>query len=108
MASVLQSLIKWAGLLGIAYFAFRSIEALAGKVTFADIGIDFLAKIKVSVGLAWTFGTGGVFYGLRQNALKKRAIARFEKRNTQLEKLVDPNRTSSGLTLTGETHPDDE
>ncbi len=108
VASIANNLIRWAGLGVIAYFAYRSIDALAGKETTANVMVNFLASIKANQWAAWIAGGGGTIYGLRQRSLRRKTIARLQKRNTDLESKIDPNRTSSGLTERGETDPKDE
>jgi hypothetical protein len=105
--SVFNTLIKWGGLLGISYFAYLSIDALAGQTTAADIGIKFLADVKVSEAVAWIFGGSGIAYGLRQRKLRRDTVERVQRRVEGLEKEIDPKRSSSELTRRGETPPED-
>lgn len=107
-SSILNNLIKWSGLVLIAYFIYRSVDSLSGKATDANIGVSFLAKITLSEWVAWIFGVGGVGYGMRQSNLRKRVVARHEAKERAWEAEIDPNRSSSGLTFRGETHPRDE
>lgn len=108
VASVLNNLIRWAGVVAIAGFAYLSIESLAGETTNADIGIRFAGNIKLSEVFAFLFGGGGVAYGLRQRTLRKSTIDRLQERIRRLEENKDPSRTSSGLTTKGDTHPNDK
>ena len=48
-ASVFNTGFKWAGLVGIAYFAYKSIEALAGTTTVADLICGHRSPVN------WTF-----------------------------------------------------
>jgi len=108
LAIVANNLIKWGGLVAISYFIYLSIDSLAGETTAADIGIGLLADIKLSDAAAWVFGGSGTVYGLRQRTLRRSTIERLQARIKELEKAIDPKRTSSGLTTRGETHPMDE
>jgi hypothetical protein len=40
VASIFGAVFRWGGLVGIAYFGFRAIEALSGNTTVADIGLN--------------------------------------------------------------------
>lgn len=102
------SFIRWGSLVLIVRYIFLSIESLAGKITLTDIGINFLGEVKVSVALAWTIGIFGAFYGLKQRKLRKDTIERLQLRNTDLETMIDSNRSSSKLTVRGETRPEDK
>jgi hypothetical protein len=101
-------LVKWGGLVAIARYGYLTVNALAGQQTAADIGINFLADIRVSEALAWLLAGCGVFYGRRERKLRKDSIERLQQRNRTLEKVIDPGRTSSNLTPRGDTRPEDE
>lgn len=104
---VLLSLIRWSAIILIARYGYLSIEALAGKSTLADIGINFLSDIKVSVAIAWGVGVGGAIYGLKQRKLRRDTVERLQERIQTLEAEKDPARTSSQLTKRGDTRPED-
>jgi len=105
--AVLNNLIRWGGLVGLAYFAYRSVEVLAGGTTVADIGLKFLADVKISQLLSYTVAVGGGVYGWRQRKLRRDTVERLQGRIKELEKSIDPQRTSSGLTTRGATNPED-
>jgi hypothetical protein len=107
IVSVFNNLIRWAGAVAIAYFGFRGVAALAGQQTAADIGIKFLADVRVSEALAWIFGTSGLAYGWRQRKLRRDTVERIQSRVEKYEKSIDPSRSSSTLTRRGETKPED-
>lgn len=109
-ASVLRTLIKWGSFVCIAYFAKEAIKALAGQTTFSQFIIDVptlesLVDWKEYVLLA--FGTLGPAYGYYQRRLKINTISQLHGRIETLETRLDPNRSSSTLTRTGETRPED-
>jgi len=104
---VLQSLLRWGGIVAIAWFTRLAVGDLAGQTTLADIGIDFLGKVEVSVALAWTAGAAGGYYGYRQRKLRRDTVERLQKRVKELENFIDKNRSSSQLTSRGDTRPED-
>jgi len=105
---VLRDVIKYGALVWIASYFNRSIETLAGKTTLADIGVSFLANMKVSIAFAWTFGFAGIIYGYTQRNLRKDTVARLQQRIKDLELSVDTNRSSSEITVQGNTRPEDK
>ena len=109
-ASVLNTLIKYAGLFGIFYWVFRSVEVLAGETTVADfgVGVRLFASVRVSQLVAWALAGMSVAYGLGQRTLRRKTIERLQGRITVLEAQIDPGRTSSRLSSGGETRPEDE
>ena len=106
-ARVLIAAFPWAGIALVAFFVDQSIAALAGKTTFANIGVRFLANVKVSEAVAYLFGAGGVGYGLNRERLRQRTIRRLGARVAELEGGLDRARSSSGLTPEGRTRLED-
>lgn len=107
-SQIVSLLIPWGALVFIAYYTNNSINTLAGKFTFADIGIRFMADFKISEALAYLLATLGVAYGLREKKLRRDIIERLSGRIQVLEKQLDPNRTSSHLMPRGTTRPEDK
>ncbi|HFD32861.1 MAG TPA: hypothetical protein ENJ28_09180 [Gammaproteobacteria bacterium] len=105
---VLLSLIRWGAIILVARYGYLSIEVLSGKNTLADIGINFLSNIKISVAFSWFVGVGGAVYGLSQRKLRRDTVERLQGRIQMLEKELDPARTSSRLTKRGDTRPEDK
>jgi hypothetical protein len=108
VGSAIQVLVPWGSAVAIAYFVYLSLRSLVGHYTFADIGLSFLGDFKISEGLAYIFGTGGVVYGVKQKKLRERNIERTAGRIKDYETAIDPNRTSSRLTPQGRTRPEDK
>ena len=108
IASVANTVTKWGALVLIAFFGYRAVDVLAGQETLADIGIRFLADIRVSTAVGWLSGLLGVGYGIRQRALRYNTIERLQTRIRELESAIDPKRSSSKLTTRGQTRPEDE
>lgn len=70
---LLRHALTVAGVVGVAYFASRSIAALAGETTAAEIAFRFLANVRLSEALAWLFGASGVGFGYLQRGMRQRA-----------------------------------
>lgn len=68
---------------------------------------QFLSNIKFSQVAAWVFGCGGVIYGRTQHRLRKNTVKFFQGRIRDLETGIDPDRSSSELTIDGDTRPED-
>ena len=110
----LQTCAKWgAGAYVAATFVQelrQSIGLLAGQETHANVAFSYFVSspsgltISVSIG----FGITCLTYGMWERRLRHRTLARYENRNAELERRLDPSRTSSGLTAEGRTHPRDK
>ena len=84
------------------------VYLLAGKTTIADLKLvsplgDFvISRTWVCLALG-AFGVLGIVYGLLERALRKNLIKHLGNRFRKQEQVIDPNRSSSGLTEEGET-----
>jgi hypothetical protein len=107
IVQVLNNLIRWGGIVLIVRYIYLGIDTLSGKSTLADIGVEFLTDINISITIAWLAGIGGLAYGYKQRMLRKDTIERLVGRIQELEGTFDPNRTSSKLTKRGDTRPED-
>ncbi|MEK6710796.1 MAG: hypothetical protein AABZ64_09465 [Nitrospinota bacterium] len=104
--SVVRNLIKW----GFFAFAIKAVaDALAGKMTFADIVIkvsgilpdDTICKI-LAGGLVLAVG-----WAYFERKLRYRVIARQHDLGARYEQIRDPNRSSSRIMPDGRTRPED-
>ncbi len=59
-------------LVAIFYYLTQMVEALAGKITIADFAINLWANLKLQYIVPYTFGGGGIVYGIYQRRLRKR------------------------------------
>lgn len=103
-----NNLLKWGGLVLISRYIYYSIDSLAGKTTLADVGISFLGNLEVSITIAWVFGFCGIAYGVWQRKLRRDTVEVLQTRNIELERRIDPGRTSSSLTERGDTREEDK
>jgi len=108
VATVLITAIKWGAILGVFRYISVMVVALAGQTTAADIGIKILGNFSISTALAWALGIGCAGYGRAQNKLRKDTVERLQKRIQELERGVDPRRSTSRLTSRGDTRPEDD
>jgi hypothetical protein len=106
--SVVKELVRWGAMVLIAYFGFRSLEVLAGKTTSSNIFINLLTDLRANSYFAILFGGGGVFYGYRQRKLRRDTAERLQTRIKDYELKLDPKRSSSRLTIRGDTRPEDK
>ena len=116
VVSVIRDIIKW-GIIGfIFYCGYLSISVLAGKTTQADINVNIFESFAVQLMqntrlLEWAqyvLIIALILWGLFERRLRGTTIARLTARINQLELKLDPKRTSSRLTSTGQTRPGDE
>jgi hypothetical protein len=108
IGSIFHVVVPWAGAALVALFFYKAVASLAGQYTFAQVGLSFLGDFKISDAVAYLFGGGGVAYGLNRKKLQGDNLERTAKRIAELEKQIDPKRSSSRLTPRGLTRPEDK
>ncbi len=106
--TLITTAIKYGTLVACVYLGYLSIESLAGRVTLATVGIRLLGNLRVSEGICAILTTGGIVYGVGQRRLRHKAVKHLGNAKNELEKILDPGRSSSGLTEAGGTRPEDE
>ena len=98
--------------LGLAYYAYQSIKALAGQTTAAKFVLGYLTDAQGGASTKpWIVTTiAAIVWGFLERWLRRRKVGSMSKRSKDLEKLFDAKRTSSGLTKTGQVprHNGDE
>lgn len=107
MANAVQLIIPWGSAVLIFGFLYLMVSRLAGQTTLAKIGIAFLGDIRLPNALAYAFGGGGMLYGLNERRLRHKKTETMARHSAELEKLVDPNRSTSGITPKGTTRRED-
>jgi hypothetical protein len=106
-ADVLSAAMKWGSISFLAYCLYLSVNSLAGQDTFAKIGIGFMVNMTVSKWVAYVFGLGGTAYGWNERRLRRNTVLRLGPSRLEYERRLDPRRSSSGLTLSGDTSPEE-
>lgn len=108
-----RTFVKWAAWCVIAYIGFTNltpmIVVLAGKTTVVDVAVGFGARLlaRLDVTMSWVTTFAAVTWAFTERKLRHRKIEQIQDHNRQLEMRMDPDRTSSGLTVQGKTHPQD-
>lgn len=83
--------------------AYWSIAELAGKTTVANVVFDVLGQDVVKMSLAYFLAICGIAYGLFERYLRRTNIARMSAKLEEYEKMINPEKGTSGLTIRGTT-----
>jgi hypothetical protein len=102
----LVTLIRGATTVGVAYCLYLSVNSIAGKTTVFSAVLSVLADLRISILVTLTLA--GCGWGLIERMLRQRKTEYFQQRIRDLEKKIDPQRTTSGLTPKGKTNPQDK
>lgn len=92
----------------LGMFARDAVIALAGKTTNANVLLEFFGHLEVTVAIAWGAAATAAIWGYRERSLRRSTTKRLSTQIEDLELLVDPGRTSSNLSRTGQTNPKDK
>ena len=103
----LFNIIRWLSITLVILYGCHTllliIESLAGKKTVFHFTVDIAVSIILDVA-----GVAGIIFGYYQWIQKNKDIARLTSRLQECEKIIDPGRGSSGLSLTGDTNKEDK
>lgn len=91
-----------AGAVALAYVAIAlPVIESHGQSTTISLAYDFLADVKVHIWLAWGAAAVCAMGWRRERSARLKERAEKDARIEQLEKAIDPARTSSGLSPSG-------
>lgn len=117
ISKIISPAIKWTGLGFMAYQATIAIGYLSGKTTDATIDLKASAFFNPDnacenwpywiAALSVVLCTAAISYGINQRTLRKNTIENLASFKEKYEKMIDPNRSTSGLLGDGSTHPND-
>ena len=100
--------IRWGVGLMMVYWLASAVKELAGQETYADIFLGFMGSLTIEKGLCYGVGAVGVEYGLVEKKFRRDRTENMAKRIQELEQGIDPERTSSNITVRGTTRPEDK
>lgn len=100
---VARSAIKYGSLVLIAWILARAWVAAAGTATSLSLLVRLAADFGASKGLWVVVIVGGYGWAVGERALRRSQVKMMGARITELEKRIDPARSSSGLTVAGVT-----
>jgi hypothetical protein len=102
---------KWGSLSLLGFFVYRCVGMLAGRQTVAQFGLYLIADLKAAKAFShitsWALGASGTAYGIRERNLRRKSIKRITAHTIELEKKLDPGRSTSHLTERGTTRRED-
>ncbi|MER8511664.1 hypothetical protein NKH47_01740 [Mesorhizobium sp. M1060] len=98
-------IVKWLGIVFAIMAGGYALRPFAGERTIVSLAFSFLADVKFA--LAITLTGAAVAWAAAERMLRRRKTEQLQDRIIDLERRIDPNRTTSGLTKKGMTNPRD-
>lgn len=110
VTQILVSIAKYGCWAFIGFHFFNAIRAFAGTTTDASIVVKYLSgeSSGVTISLSITLNVGLMLLVARERRLRKDNIKRLANAKNDLERRLDPTRSSSGLSPDGATAPHDK
>jgi len=101
--------IRALGFVTVFYFGFRAIEAMAGQDTSISIALSLIFTAFSELKFFFALSLAGLLgaWGVAERYLRHRKVEFLQGRIKSLETTIDPQRTSSQLTIEGKTNPRD-
>ena len=98
----------WVGAIWIAgHYIVQAVTVLSGHQTDASFVVKILMNLQADRWMAYIAGGGGLVYGWNERRIKRKNIERLSHHTEELEKRLDPQRTSSNLLRDGTTRRED-
>ncbi len=91
----------------IFWTIYLDIRELAGKETEASFLFQYFISKDNDYGMPWIIAGAALLYARVERSFRLKKTKQLTERIQELERRIDPNRSSSGLTPTGETNPND-
>lgn len=105
---IIKHLIKWVGIGWVAWCLKEAVSSLAGVTTLADINVGVLVSLLSRRWVTYSITVAALLWAWRERRLRMQKIKHFSPRIARLERSIDPDRSSSRLTSTGRTRPEDK
>ena len=106
-----RSFVTFLCIVAVCTCIYLCVRELAGKQTWADIRFRALADVKANrwaaILVSWALTGCTSLWAFAERTLRKSHVRRVSNEVSELQKKIDPNRRSSGLSVEGNTHPGD-
>jgi hypothetical protein len=89
------------------HYIVEAISLLAGQRTDVSLAVKILMNLQADRWMAYLVADGAGAYGWNERRLRRKDIERLTRHTEELEKRIDPNRTSSRLLPDGRTRWED-
>jgi hypothetical protein len=101
-----RTLIRGVAVVGGLYLAQPALMALTGKETILALKLSIFGDFKFVASI--TLAGLAAAWAAAERYLRHRKVEQLQSRISQLEKKLDPSRSSSNLTTRGKTNPKDD
>lgn len=91
----------------VAWTVYLDVRELAGKTTEASFIFQYLFSKENDYALPWILAAATTIWALLERRFRHQKTEQLTQRTKELEQRLDPQRSSSGLASTGETHARD-
>jgi hypothetical protein len=97
----------WVGICVLGYWTKEAIIALAGQSTSVVVQAGLKIISDVSFTISYMVSAGCTTWAVAERKIRQKRVRELHVRIKELETAIDPNRSSSKLTVEGKTNPRD-
>jgi hypothetical protein len=90
--------VKWGAIVCLGFLAYKAVDSLSGHDTFVQFALSVVTDLKINKWI-YLIAAGCASWAVGERRLRQRGMRTLHNRNKELEKLIDPNRTSSNLMI---------
>lgn len=98
---------KYVTWFALAKVGLDAVRALAGLDTKAQFILGWFTSADNDFGMPWVIAIGALILARRERTLRRNKTEQMQSHILSLETRLDPRRSSSGLTPTGDSNPED-
>ena len=98
---LLSTVVRWGVILGIAVCLMVSVQAMAGTQTSFSVMVQMLGEVHADQWIAYIVVVLAGGFGLNERRLRREKTNEMSAHLAELEKRLDPGRSSSSLTTRG-------
>lgn len=108
----IQAAFKWVTVIVVSYLFFSTVENCvrisAGETTSIAFLLGFIGYGPISLTIGVVISAGSITIAWNERKAKEKKTKYLQDRIIELEKKIDPSRSTSGLTPEGRTNPEDK
>lgn len=93
----------WLSVVGICYVIMKALQGMAGTSTSLSVMFQAITDLKMNQWFGLVVGGGGSLWAFGERGFRKKETKRLSEEIDKLQRLIDPNKESSGLTKMGNT-----
>jgi len=97
--------VTWGAIVWVASMVRDAFIASVGKTTDVSVLVSLFFSKGNDYGIPWAVAIACILWGVAERKLRQKKTEQLQSRVVELERQLDPNRTSSDLLPSGKSNP---